>query len=73
MPPAATVPPAPAAGTPPSTDDAPGSRAASFILPGHCIPGTDKELDYVSLAKSADVVKAFPTLGWVDSSATSRR
>ena len=57
--------------------DVASSRAASFILPGHCIqlysttavPGTDKELDYVSLAKSADVVKAFPKLGWVDSSA----
>ena len=31
------------------------------------VPGTDKELDYVSVAKGADVVKAFPKLGWVDS------
>ena len=65
MPPAATAPPAPAAGATPNTLPAP-AQPHSFTRV--TVPGTDKELDYVSVAKGADVVKAFPKLGWVDSS-----
>ena len=66
MPPAASVPPAPAAGATPSTLPAPALHHSFSRV---TVPGTDKELDYVSVAKGADVVKAFPKLGWVDSSA----
>ena len=65
MPPAASAPPAPAAGATPNTMPAP-AQPHSFTRV--TVPGTDKELDYVSVAKGADVVKAFPKLGWVDSS-----
>ena len=68
MPPAATAPPAPAAGATPNTLPAP-AQPHSFTRV--TVPGTDKELDYVSVTKGADVVKAFPKLGWVDSSSLS--
>ena len=61
MPPAATVAPAPTVGVTPSTLPAP---ALPHSFTRVIIPGTDKELDYISVAKGADVVKPFPTLGW---------
>ena len=68
MPPAAIVPPAaPGGGAPPPLPP----PAVAHVLSRITIPGTEVELDYVSVDKSAAVVKAFPDLGWKDSSAVT--
>ena len=45
--------------------------AVAHVLSRITIPGTEVELDYVSVDKSAAIVKAFPDLGWKDSSAVT--
>ena len=35
------------------------------------LPGTETEMDYVRVDKDTAVVKAFPDLGWVDSTASA--
>ena len=60
MPPAAIVPPAaPGGGAPPPLPP----PAVAHVLSRITIPGTEAELDYVSVDKSAAIVKALPDLG----------